>query len=68
MKNIQNENVVDRIIRFLVAAGTAIAALYSHGAARNLWIVVVAIALISSLSGFSLFYWLIGIKTLRERK
>lgn len=68
MKNWQNENTTDRVIRFLVAIGAAIAAYYSHGTTRDVWLVVTAIALISSLSGFSLFYKLVGIKTLKGQK
>lgn len=68
MKYLQNENKVDRVIRFLVTVCAGSAAVYSHGTIRDVWMVVAAIALISSLSGFSLFYWLVGIKTLKGQK
>lgn len=66
MKNWQNENKTDRVIRFFVALVTAFIAYYTGGTARDIWVVVAAIALISSLSGFSLFYKIIGISTLKK--
>lgn len=66
MKNLRNENYVDRIIRFYVAIAAAVVVRYTHGGARYFWLVVAIIALISSLSGFSLFYKLVGISTLKK--
>ena len=66
MKNLQNENRTDRIIRLLVAIGAAITGYYSQGTTGYICLVVAAIALISSLSGFSLFYKLVGINTLKR--
>ena len=63
MKVFQNENRTDRILRFILAMAAALAALRTHGAARMAWLVVVVVALISSLSGFSLFYQIIGVAT-----
>lgn len=66
MKKLQNESKTDRAVRFLIAIVTAIASYYTHGITRDVWLIVTAIALISSLSGFSLFYALVGIKTLKR--
>lgn len=66
MKNLQNENRADRVIRFFVALAAVAVAYYTHGTAKDIWLVVAAIALISSLSGFSLFYKLVGISTLKK--
>jgi len=66
MKNLQNENRTDRVVRLLVAISAVTAGYYTHGDARDFWLAVTAIAVISSLSGFSLFYRLVGLKTLKR--
>ncbi len=72
MKDIKNENKIDRIIRFVVAILTGIVVYFSHGIVKDIWLVITIIALLSSLTGFSLFYKIIGIrtnhKTKKERK
>ncbi|MBU6389550.1 DUF2892 domain-containing protein [Patescibacteria group bacterium] len=68
MKSWQNESTVDRVIRFFVAIGAAFTAYYSHGATRTIWLIIAAIALINSVSGFNLLYKLVGISTVKGEK
>lgn len=68
MKNLQNESGTDRVVRLFAFVGAALAGYYTRGNIQKVWIAVAAIALISGLSGFSLFYKLVGVNTLKRRK
>lgn len=66
MAHWQNENLADRAIRLAVAIAAAVAGAATHGNASIVWWVVTAIALISSITGFSLSYAIIGVRTRRK--
>jgi hypothetical protein len=66
MNSFQNTGGVDRVIRFVIAIVAAIAAYYTHGWVRIVWIVITVIMLLSGSTGFTLPYKLFGINTKKK--
>jgi hypothetical protein len=66
MKNLQNENKTDRLLRVVLAVIAAAIGYNSSGTTKIVCLIIAVVALISGLTGFSLFYKLVGINTLKK--
>jgi hypothetical protein len=65
----ENENMWDRIIRFILAVVFfVVGSLYVDGAARLALYVLSLVMIITSTTGFCLLYKLFGINTKKARK
>ncbi len=67
LKKLQNENQLDRIIRFIAGLILGFVAYsYFSGITQTVLYVVAFIALFTSVTGFCLLYKIFGISTLKK--
>ena len=63
-KKLQNENFVDRIVRFIIAIILGVIGYsYLSGSLQIVLYIIAAVLLITSITGFCLIYKLLGIST-----
>ena len=67
LKKLQNENNVDRIVRFFIGIILAVLAFFAfNGTVQIILYVIAAVALFTSLTGFCLIYKILGISTKKK--